>query len=87
MTGQLAQWKGKPVTYKDSVPGIQEFDGTWRRIWFPDGPPPYYKDTELPAEEYDEKSKAQWKAFEQTGRFEGGMPDLPPMREVCVWDF
>ncbi|KAL2753236.1 hypothetical protein ACRALDRAFT_2029116 [Sodiomyces alcalophilus JCM 7366] len=87
MSGQLAQWKGKAVTYKDGVPGIREFDGTWARIWFPDGPPAYYKDTELPAEEYDEKSKAQWRTFEQTGKFEGGMPELPPMREVCLWDF
>jgi nucleoporin NUP42 len=88
MDGRLSMFKGKSVVYKDGKPGIQEFDGTWRRIWFPDGPPGYSADTELPPEKYDDKSKAQWMAFAQTGNFEGGlMPELPPPRECTVWDF
>ncbi|KAH7246177.1 hypothetical protein BKA59DRAFT_477389 [Fusarium tricinctum] len=88
MDGRLSMFKGKSVIYKDGKPGIQEFDGTWRRIWFPDGPPGYSADTELPPEKYDDKSKAQWMAFAQTGNFEGGlMPELPPPRECTVWDF
>jgi nucleoporin NUP42 len=81
-------FKGKPVVYKDGRPGVQEFDGTWRRIWFPDGPPGYSADTELPPEKYDDRSKAQWMAFAQTGTFQDGlMPELPPPRECTLWDF
>lgn len=88
MDGRLTVFKGKPVVYKDEKPGIRQFDGTWCRVWFPDGPPGYTKDTELPADQYDEKSKTQWAAFQQTGRFgDGLMPELPPPRECTVWDF
>ncbi|RBR22997.1 uncharacterized protein FIESC28_04295 [Fusarium coffeatum] len=88
MDGQLSMFKGKPVTYKEGLPGIKDFDGTWRRIWFPNGPPGYSADTELPPEKYDDKSKAQWMAFAQTGTFADGlMPELPPPRECTLWDF
>ncbi|KAK7423189.1 hypothetical protein QQZ08_009185 [Neonectria magnoliae] len=88
MDGRLTMFKGKPVTYKDGFPGIREFSGTWRRIWFPDGPPGYSRDTELPEEQYDSKSKSQWTAFAQTGTFQDGlMPELPPLRECTLWDF
>ncbi|PNY28870.1 Uncharacterized protein TCAP_01204 [Tolypocladium capitatum] len=88
MDGRLAAFKGKPVTYKDGQPGNRAFDGTWRRIWFPNGAPGYYKDTELPPDQYDGKSKAQWEAFAQTGEFANEiMPDLPPPRECTRWDF
>ncbi|KAG6010553.1 hypothetical protein E4U21_005906 [Claviceps maximensis] len=86
--GTLATFKGRPVTYKGDLPGVRAFDGTWTRIWFPAGPPAYYKDTELPLNEYDEQSRNQWVAFQQTGSFaEGVMPDLPPLRECTLWDF
>ncbi|KAH7156902.1 hypothetical protein EDB81DRAFT_403670 [Dactylonectria macrodidyma] len=88
MDGRLSMFKGKPVTYKNNLPGIREFNGSWRRIWFPDGPPGYSRDTALPEEQYDSKSKAQWMAFAQTGSFQDGlMPELPPPRECTVWDF
>lgn len=88
MDGRLAAFKGKPVMYKNGQPGNRAFDGTWHRIWFPNGPPGYYKDTELPPDEYDDKSKAQWEAFAQMGAFADGiMPDLPPPRECTRWDF
>ncbi|KAF5027268.1 hypothetical protein F66182_611 [Fusarium sp. NRRL 66182] len=88
MDGRLSMFKGKSVMYKDGKPGIRGFDETWQRIWFPDGPPGYSADTELPPEKYDDKSRAQWMAFAQTGNFEGGlMPELPPPRECTVWDF
>ncbi|KAI6751728.1 hypothetical protein SNK05_012175 [Fusarium graminearum] len=86
--GRLSMFKGKSVMYKDGKPGIREFDGSWRRIWFPDGPPGYSADTELPSEKYDDKTKAQWMAFAQTGAFQGDlMPELPPPRECTLWDF
>lgn len=84
--GSLVTWKGKPVVYRDGKPGLQTFSGTWTRIWFPDGPPAYYKDTELPDDAYGADQRLQWDAFLKTGKFEGRMPDLPPKREFCVWD-
>ncbi|KAM4056572.1 zinc finger C-X8-C-X5-C-X3-H type (and similar) domain-containing protein [Hirsutella rhossiliensis] len=88
MDGRLATFKGKPVAYKDGRPGNRAFDGTWTRIWFPDGPPAYCKDTELPPQQYDDKCKAQWEAFAHTETFAGGrMPELPPPREYTRWDF
>ncbi len=88
MDGTLAAFKGKAVTYNEDSPGIRAFDGTWTRIWFPNGAPNYYKDTELPLDKYDDKTKAQWQQFEQTGQFADGlMPSLPPPRECTTWDF
>ncbi|KAL7898181.1 hypothetical protein HDV63DRAFT_374930 [Trichoderma sp. SZMC 28014] len=88
MDGRLAQFKGKPVTYKDGQPGIKEFNGTWTRIWFPNGPPGYNRDTELALEDYNETVKAQWNTFGQTGTFADGlMPELPPPRVCTRWDF
>jgi nucleoporin NUP42 len=88
MDGRLAQFKGKPVTYKDGQPGIKEFNGTWTRIWFPNGPPGYNRDTELALEEYSDTVKAQWNKFGQTGTFADGlMPELPPPRVCTRWDF
>jgi nucleoporin NUP42 len=86
----LTRWKGKPVTYKDNHPGLQDAfggGGSWVRIWFPDGPPDYSKDTELPDEAYAPEQVSQWQEFLQTGKFGGIMPELPPKREFCAWDF
>lgn len=95
-TGQLLSWQGKPVTYKtidgDQVPGIQNFDGSWAKIWFPDGPPPYNKDTE-PIRPYTDEEKTLYNNFMATGKFQlaatggGGMPMAPPTREMCTWNF
>ncbi|PTB61952.1 hypothetical protein BBK36DRAFT_1130464 [Trichoderma citrinoviride] len=88
MDGRLATFKGQPVTYQGGQPGIRAFDGTWTRIWFPNGPPGYNKDTELPIQEYSDTVKKQWAAFAQTGVFADGlMPELPPPRECTQWDF
>ncbi|VUC35514.1 unnamed protein product [Clonostachys rosea] len=88
MDGRLTMFRGKPVTYKDNLPGIRQFDGTWQRIWFPNGPPSFYKDTALPLEKYDDKSKAQWAAFAESGNFaDGVMPMLPPPRDCTLWNF
>ncbi|EQL02117.1 CCCH zinc finger domain protein [Ophiocordyceps sinensis CO18] len=88
MDGRLATFKGKPVAYKGGRPGYRAFDGTWTRIWFPNGPPAYSKDTELPPQLYDDKCKAQWETFSQSGAFADGlMPTLPPPRECTQWDF
>ncbi|RCI13112.1 hypothetical protein L249_0054 [Ophiocordyceps polyrhachis-furcata BCC 54312] len=86
-SGRLTAFKGKPVAYNQGLPGTRGFDGTWTRIWFPDGPPMYSRDTELPQQQYDEKSMGQWEAFAKTGAFADGiMPELPPPRECTLSD-
>ncbi|KAJ2898391.1 hypothetical protein MKZ38_003943 [Zalerion maritima] len=66
----------------------------WNRIWFPAGPPGYNEDTELPSAEYTEDVKNAFLKAVRTGDFgmagelEGKlMPDVPPKREWCVWNF
>lgn len=88
MAGELITFKGRPVRYKNGVPGTLAPDGTWSRIWYANGPPAYNKDTELQPHEYDERTKAQWEAFANKGTFADGiMPELPPPRECTRWDF
>ena len=93
MDGTLCEFKGKPVAYAPAQdgkthPAVRNFDGSMSRIWFPDGPPGYNKDTELPDDKYDAREKGLWQAFVQTGKFAGGvMPELPPKREFCTWEF
>jgi len=92
-TGALRTFKGKPVTYqpakdgKPPFPALRNFDGSFARIWFPDGPPLHYKDTELEDGAYDARTREAYEAFMKTGRFAGGMPELPPRREWCMFDF
>lgn len=89
-------WKGRQVMYlpepntKKEVPMFQGNDGNAVRIWFPDGPPAYTAETEPadPKVHEDPDVQRQWAGFVQSGRFEGGMmPVVPPMRELCTWDF
>ncbi|KAK4101247.1 hypothetical protein N658DRAFT_496543 [Parathielavia hyrcaniae] len=91
----LRMFKGKPVMYvapKDGqrpVPMIRNFDGSMVRVWMPNGAPAYTDQTEAePAKYEDSNVMQQWKAFVETGRFSGGvMPEVPPKREFCLWDF
>ncbi|KAF4126178.1 nucleoporin NUP42 [Geosmithia morbida] len=88
MDGRLSMFRGKPVTYHEGKPGIKNLNGTFQRIWFPDGPPSFNKDTALAPDAYDGPSKAQWASFAETGQFaEGVMPELPPPRECTLWNF
>ncbi|KAI1748735.1 hypothetical protein F4782DRAFT_516065 [Xylaria castorea] len=75
-------------TPDQQTPGIRKPDGAWRKILFPDGPPPYNKDTEPDAARYDATVKAAYDQMAASGRFQsGGMPEVPPMREDCIWTF
>ncbi|KAI8948615.1 hypothetical protein F4801DRAFT_444394 [Xylaria longipes] len=74
-------------TPDQQTPGVRKPDGSWRKILFPDGPPPYNKDTEPDAGQYDANVKAAYAQMAAAGRFQGGMPEVPPMREDCVWLF
>ncbi|KAK8038264.1 CCCH zinc finger domain-containingprotein [Apiospora phragmitis] len=86
---KLVRFKGQPVMYKDAAtPGLRLPDGSFRKIWFPNGPPAYYRGTEPedPASYTDEVKKA-YADMHANGRFLGAMPEVPPLREDCVWDF
>ncbi|KAK4150493.1 hypothetical protein C8A00DRAFT_36896 [Chaetomidium leptoderma] len=91
----LRMFKGKPVFYEEPkgggkpVPLIRNFDGSTIRVWNPDGPPANSTDTECePAKYADPNIMRQWKAFADTGRFAGGvMPEVPPKKEFCMFDF
>ncbi|KAI0205900.1 hypothetical protein F4808DRAFT_184466 [Astrocystis sublimbata] len=67
--------------------GIRKPDGAWRKVLFPDGPPLYNKDTEPDAGKYNATVKAMYQQVAAAGRFQGSMPEVPPMREDCVWSF
>jgi nucleoporin NUP42 len=85
--GRLLTFKGKPVVYKESEPGTQNQDGTWEKIWFPDGPPGYNKTAEASEEKYTEEIKIAYEKASRTGVFEWGIPLVPPKQEWCLWDF
>ncbi|OTB03237.1 hypothetical protein M426DRAFT_322026 [Hypoxylon sp. CI-4A] len=69
------------------APGVRGADGSWRKIFFPEGPPGYNKDTEPDPSKYTAAVKAAYANMTATGRFNGYMPEVPPMREDCVWNF
>lgn len=86
--GRITTWKGVPVRYFDDEPCYKGNDGTWQRIWFPDGPPVFTKTLDLPDDAYDEGTKANYRHLKETGTFQNGiMPALPPKREWCSWNF
>lgn len=87
-SGKLTMFKGKRVTYRNDEAGVQNRDGSWEKIWFPDGAPGFNKDTEMEGSLYDKSTKAAYMHLRHTGSFQGGvMPLLPPQREWCSWDF
>ncbi|KAK3689302.1 hypothetical protein B0T22DRAFT_169781 [Podospora appendiculata] len=96
--GRLTMFKGKPVSYQvlkggsgdKEVPVVRGFDGTAAKIWFPDGAPNYTAETEAAdARVYEDPAVlGQWRGFLETGGFVGGvMPEVPPLREFCAWNF
>ncbi|MCJ1338562.1 hypothetical protein MMC09_003851 [Bachmanniomyces sp. S44760] len=86
---RLTKWHGQRVQYQDGVPCFQRpQDGQWEKIWFPDGPPAFNKTPELPAELYDGVTKERYAHMREAGAFtDGVMPEIPPTRDMCKWDF
>lgn len=85
---KITSWKGMPVRYFDDEPCYKGNDGSWQRVWFPDGPPVFAKTVDLPDEAYDEATKANYRHLKEAGTFKDGiMPALPPKREWCSWNF
>ncbi|MCJ1297351.1 hypothetical protein MMC08_000137 [Hypocenomyce scalaris] len=86
--GLLRNWNNKAITYVDNEPCYKRPDGSWEKVWFPNGPPVFNKTPELPLEIYDESTKGNYMFLRENGTFLGGvMPDLPPRREWCRWNF
>lgn len=86
--GKLLSWKGQAVNYMGEIPCYRNPDGSWERIWFPDGPPAFLKPESLPPDvEYDEGTIQNYLLLRQTGRFKDNIiPALPPKREWLSWD-
>lgn len=89
MSGRLTTFKGRRVEYKENEPGYIGSDGSWCRIFFPDGPPTHTTQTTTdPSDQYDSATEAAYKRLLETGEFpEGGIPLLPPKKEWLRWDF
>lgn len=86
--GKLMTWKGKSVQYIENDACYRDTDGSWKKIWFPDGPPVFTKALELPDDAYDETTKENYQYMKEHGTFKDGlMPELPPKREWCNWNF
>ncbi|KAI9762741.1 MAG: hypothetical protein M1840_001150 [Geoglossum simile] len=88
-SNRLLTWKSKPVIYFGDKPCFERSqDKKMERISYPDGPPVYNKDTELPESMYDGKTKDAYLFMRDKGYFKDDwMPNLPPRREWCKWDF
>ena len=85
---RLKTWKGKTVTYVENVPFTKAQNGELEKIHFPNGRPSLTKSPELPDDVYDEATKENYKFMMDHGSFKDGiMPNLPPKREWCKWDF
>jgi nucleoporin NUP42 len=86
--GKLNMFKGMRVVYKGDEAGYNARDGTWQKIWFPQGAPAPCKDTEMDDSKYDESIKTAYMHLHQSRSFQGGaMPMIPPRREWCMFDF
>ena len=86
--GRLAMFKGMRVAYKGDEAGVRGRDGTWQKIWFPQGAPAPYKDTEMEISKYGEDIKSSYINLQQSRSFQGGIiPLVPPRREWCTFDF
>ncbi|CZR57536.1 uncharacterized protein PAC_07425 [Phialocephala subalpina] len=87
--GRLLAFKGNRVIYnKDNIPGFTNRAGKWEKIWFPNGPPAHDPQAYLSADRYNQMTKDAYEYARQNGRFKDGiMPTMPPIQEMCHWDF
>lgn len=86
--GRLAMFKGMRVSYKADEAGFTGRSGAWQKIWFPQGPPAPYKDTEMEDSKYEGSVKSSYMSLPQSNSFPDGiMPLVPPRREWCTFDF
>ncbi|KAL9104348.1 MAG: hypothetical protein Q9163_000694 [Psora crenata] len=85
--GKLRSWNKKTVSYIDDEPCYRNTDGSWQRIWFPDGAPAFVNSVGLPDEAYDDAMRENYMHLKEKGAFKDGiMPLLAPKREWCNWN-
>ena len=85
--GRLISWKGKQIFYVDEQPCYKRRDGNWERVWFTE-PPKLDVKEQPPPSPYSVDLEHEYKYVQEHGAFlDGRMPDMPPRKEWCSWDF
>ena len=85
--GQLTSWKGSRISYIDGAPCFRRSDGNWEKVWFPEAPKLDMNEV-IPNAMYTEALEERYKYMLQHGAFPDGLiPDMPPKKEWCLWDF
>lgn len=96
---RLRTYRGRPVKYIDEHPCYDRPDRKgWERIWFPQdstspdvvalGKEGKVVDLVAEPEKYTEEVILQFAHLFEMGTFKDGkMPDVPPLREWCVYNF
>lgn len=85
----LLTWKNQPVSYINNTPCFRNpIDGSWQRIWFPDGPPPNpAQNGMMQGAEAPVGVEEAYRFLRENGRFrEGVMPEVPPGAGMVRWD-
>lgn len=84
-SGRLLTWKGAKAKYINNNPCFQAPDGSWERIWFPEGAPAA-QPWDLYAQGYPQDMTIAYEFLRQNGSFQGGiMPEMPPRHELIDW--
>ena len=85
--GKLVTWNGHRVTLINGEPCFKDSAGRWSKIWFA-SPVQWTKDPDLPSSAYDANAEIAYESLRTHGAFpRGEMPDVPPKREWCSWNF
>jgi nucleoporin NUP42 len=84
-SGRLLTWKGARVNYINNNPCYQAPDGSWERIWFPDGAPAA-QSWNPAAQGYPQDMTTAYEHLRQNGTFQGEtMPEMAPRHELIDW--
>ena len=85
--GHLTSWRGNRVSYIEGKPCFKRADGNWERVWFPEAPK-LDMNEDIPNTMYTEALEEKYRYMQQHGSFAGGLiPEMPPKKEWCHWNF
>lgn len=85
--GNLTAWKGGNVRKVGDHWDALQRDGTYQRIFHPQGPPPAKPGLEDDSSVYNDKLEEEYKYVSSTGTFKDGvMPAIPPKQEWVRFD-
>ena len=83
----LRSWKGQPVVYDQGEPHVRRPDGSFERIWFPNGAPGPDLNVANGIGATSGQDAEAWAYLRQHGVFQNGvMPQNPPGRSDLRWD-